>query len=174
MLCTSVVDIRVNVTNVNSCYIYLVITIMVWIFLIIFLVQVIAEKRILLNDLALVQSQIHELERKMEDVVTKNSDLTAKYNNVVAKYNDLSTKYNEQSGKYTELSTKYTDMSAMVCSLNYRQYDFVLHWIECTLKKRKLMICIFIVYLYCTIHCHRSYRLIHSLDQFLKILFAKK
>lgn len=85
---------------------------MVWIFLIIFLVQVIAEKRLLLNDPALAQSQIHELERKMEDVISKHSDLTAKYNDVVAKYNDLSTKYTEQSGKYTELSTKYTDLSA--------------------------------------------------------------
>lgn len=75
---------------------------MVWIFLIIFFVQVIAEKRILLYDPALVQTQIHELERKMEDVVTKNFDLTSKYNDVVAKYNDLSTKYTEQSGKYTD------------------------------------------------------------------------
>lgn len=90
---------------------------MVWIFLIIFFVQVIAEKRILLNDPALVQSQIHELERKMEDVVAKNSDLTVKYNDVVAKYNDLSTKYTEQSAKYTELSTKYTDLSAKLKTL---------------------------------------------------------
>lgn len=89
----------------------------VCIFLIIFLVQVIAEKRILLNDPALVQSQIHALERMMEDVVNRNSDLTAKYNDVVAKYNDLSAKYTEQSGKYTELSTKYTDLSTKLNTL---------------------------------------------------------
>lgn len=63
----------------------------VWIFQIIFLVQVIAEKRILLNDPALVQSQIHELERKMEDVVSKNTDLASKYTDLFAKYNELST-----------------------------------------------------------------------------------
>ncbi|XP_065939550.1 short-chain collagen C4-like [Magallana gigas] len=84
---------------------------MVSIFLIIFILQVFAEKRILLNDPALVQSQILALERRMADVVTKNSDLAAKYNDVIGKYNDLFTKYTEQSGKYTDLSTKYNDLS---------------------------------------------------------------
>uniref|UniRef100_K1QR67 Short-chain collagen C4 n=1 Tax=Magallana gigas TaxID=29159 RepID=K1QR67_MAGGI len=41
----------------------------VLIFHVIFIVQAIAEKRILLNDPALLQSQIHALERKVEDVV---------------------------------------------------------------------------------------------------------
>lgn len=81
------------------------------IFLIIFILQVFADKRILLNDPSLVQSQILVLERRMEDVVTENSDLAAKYNDVIAKYNDLYTKYTEQSGKYTDLSTKYNDLS---------------------------------------------------------------
>lgn len=41
------------------------------IFMVILVVQAIAEKRILLNDPSLLQSQIHALERKMEDVVGK-------------------------------------------------------------------------------------------------------
>lgn len=116
MLCTLVVDIHVKVTNVNSCYILGNNNNGVDFFNNILCTSN-CKKRILLNDPALVQSQIHELERKMEDVVTKNSDLTAKYNDVVAKYNDLSTKYTEQSGKYTELSTKYTDLSVKLKTL---------------------------------------------------------
>ncbi|XP_052676462.1 short-chain collagen C4-like [Crassostrea angulata] len=86
------------------------------IFLLLFIVQAIAEKRILLNDPALLQSQIHALESKVEDVVTKNSDL-------LAKYNDLSTKYTEQSGKYTELSTKCNDQSIQFTDLSTKYTD---------------------------------------------------
>ena len=78
------------------------------IFLIIFILQVFAGKRILLNDPALVQSQVHALERKMEDVV---SNLTAKYNDLNTKYTDQSVKYTELSTKYIELSTKYIEIS---------------------------------------------------------------
>nr|XP_034307207.1 uncharacterized protein LOC105338948 [Crassostrea gigas] len=55
------------------------------IFLVIFIVQTIAEKRILLNDPDLLQSQIHALEGKVEDVVAKYTDLSAKYNTLLTK-----------------------------------------------------------------------------------------
>eukprot|EP00105_Crassostrea_gigas_P045922 XP_019930070.1 PREDICTED: uncharacterized protein LOC105346230 [Crassostrea gigas] len=62
--------------------------------LLLFFVQTIAEKRILLNDPDLIQSQIHALERKVEDVVAKNTDLSTKYTDLTTKYNDLFAKYN--------------------------------------------------------------------------------
>lgn len=76
------------------------------IFLVIFIAQAIAEKRILLNDPDLLQSQIHALERKVEDVVAKNNDLFTKYNDQSNKYNDLATKYTDLSAKYNTLLTK--------------------------------------------------------------------
>uniref|UniRef100_A0A8W8M0W1 Short-chain collagen C4 n=1 Tax=Magallana gigas TaxID=29159 RepID=A0A8W8M0W1_MAGGI len=57
-------------------------------------VLMIPEKRILLDDPAFLQSQIHDLERKMEDVVARNTDLTAKYTDLSVKYNTLLTKSN--------------------------------------------------------------------------------
>ncbi|XP_065939527.1 uncharacterized protein [Magallana gigas] len=62
--------------------------------LLLFFVQTIAEKRILLNDPDLIQTQIHALERKVEDVVAKNTDLSTKYTDLTTKYNDLFAKYN--------------------------------------------------------------------------------
>lgn len=59
---TLVSDFRVKITNVNSCTLYLVATMVASIFLLLFIVQAIAEKRILLNDPALLQSQMHALE----------------------------------------------------------------------------------------------------------------
>uniref|UniRef100_A0A8W8IJR4 Short-chain collagen C4 n=1 Tax=Magallana gigas TaxID=29159 RepID=A0A8W8IJR4_MAGGI len=59
----------------------------VWILLIVFLAQAVAEKRILLNDPNLVQSQIHALERKMEDVSLQFTDLSAKYSTLLTKTN---------------------------------------------------------------------------------------
>ncbi|XP_065939522.1 short-chain collagen C4-like [Magallana gigas] len=111
----------------------------VLIFHVILIVQAIAEKRILLNDPALLQSQIHALERKVEDVVGKYTDLSAKYadlstkysdmstkdNDQSAKYNDLSTKYNDQSAKYNELSTKYTDLSTKYSDLFIKNNDML-------------------------------------------------
>lgn len=66
------------------------------IFMVILIVQAIAEKRILLNDPSLLQSQIHALERKMEDVVGKYTYLSVKYANLSSNYKDLSTKNNDQ------------------------------------------------------------------------------
>lgn len=66
----------------------------VWVFIVHLFLQVIAEKRILLDDPAFLQSQIHDLERKMEDVVARNTDLTAKYTDLSVKYNTLLTKSN--------------------------------------------------------------------------------
>ncbi|XP_011415224.3 short-chain collagen C4 [Magallana gigas] len=66
----------------------------VWVFIVHLFLQVIAEKRILLDDPAYLQSQIHALERKMEDVVARNTDLTAKYTDLSVKYNTLLTKSN--------------------------------------------------------------------------------
>lgn len=134
--CTLVGDFRVKITNVNSCTLYLVHNVAAMaasIFLIIFIVQAIAEKRILLNDPALLQSQIHALESKVEDVATKNSDLFTKYTEQSGKYTELSTKCNDQSIQFTNLSTKFTDLStnttlwwliAMVCLLYQRQYVY--------------------------------------------------
>lgn len=134
------------------------------IFLIIFILQVFADKRILLNDPALVQSQILALERRMEDVVIKNSDLAAKYNDVIAKYNDLFTKYTEQSGKYTDLSTKYNDLSTKYNTLLTKGngLSFLVSTISYCLDQnvifeKKLFVYI-IVELCCVIHCQRSYR----------------
>lgn len=89
------------------------------VFLLAFFTQAISEKRILLNDLALVQSQIHALERKMEDVFSINTDLTAKYNDLNTKYTDQSVKYTELSTKYTELSTKYIELSTKYTDLQW-------------------------------------------------------
>lgn len=61
------------------------------IFLVIFIVQTIAEKRILLYDSDLLQSQIHALGRKVEDVVAKYTDLSAKYNTLLTKRSGLYT-----------------------------------------------------------------------------------
>lgn len=80
------------------------------IFLVTFIVQAIAEKRILLNDPSLLQSQI--LERKVEDVVGKYTYLSVKYADPSSKYNDLSTKNNDQSAKYSDPSIKFNELSA--------------------------------------------------------------
>lgn len=85
------------------------------IFLVIFIAQAIAEKRILLNDPDLLQSQIHGLERKVEDVVAKNNDLFTKYNDQSNKYNDLATKYTDLSAKYNTLLTKTNGLHC-ICS----------------------------------------------------------
>lgn len=119
-LCTLVVYFRVKITNINSSqyrvYMLNQVTIMaVWIFLLLLFTHAIAEKRILLNDPALVQSQVHALERKMEDVV---SNLTAKYNDLNTKYTDQSVKYTELSTKYIEMSTKYSDQSIKLTDLS--------------------------------------------------------
>lgn len=82
------------------------------IFMVILIVQAIAEKRILLNDPSLLQSQIHALERKMEDVVGKYTYLSVKYANLSSNYKDLSTQSNDQSAKYADLSTRYTDLTS--------------------------------------------------------------
>lgn len=57
----------------------------------IFIVQVIAEKGILLNDPDLSQSQVCALEKKVEDIVGKYSDLSSKYNTLLNKTNGLKT-----------------------------------------------------------------------------------
>lgn len=88
------------------------------IFLVIFIVQAIAEKRILLNDPDLLQSQIRGLERKAEDEVSTYSVLIAKFKNLFVNYNDLSTKYTNQSTKYTDLSIKYSDRSIPFTNLS--------------------------------------------------------
>lgn len=80
------------------------------IFLVIFIVQTIAEKRILLNDPSLLQSQIHALEKKMEDMVAKYTDLSVKYADLFTKNNDQSAKYNDLSAKYNTLLTKTNGM----------------------------------------------------------------
>lgn len=102
----------------------------VWVLLIVFLAQAVAEKRILLNDPNLVQSQIHALERKMEDVVTKNSDLAAKYNDLFAKYNDLSTKYTYQSIQFTDLSAKYNTLLTKTNGLSTLSSTIFSHFIN--------------------------------------------
>lgn len=61
--------------------------------LLLFFVQTIAEKRILLNDPEPIQSQIHALERELEDVA-KNTDLSTKYTDLTTKYIDLFAKNN--------------------------------------------------------------------------------
>lgn len=104
----------------NSCTLYLVATMVASIFLLLFIIQAIAEKRILLNDPALLQSQIHALESKVGNVVTKNSDLSAKYNDLFKKYTDLSTKYTDLSNKYNTLMTNSNGLftlPATICLL---------------------------------------------------------
>lgn len=103
----------------------------VWIFLLLFFTQAIAEKRILLNDPALVQSQVHALERKMEDVV---SNLTAKYNDLNTKYTDQSVKYTELSTKYIELSTKYTEVSTKYTEVSTKYTDLSTKYSDQSIK----------------------------------------
>lgn len=91
--------------------------------LVIFIVQTIAEKRILLNDPSLLQSQVHVLERKVEDVLGKFTDLSVKYADLSTKYNDISTKNNDQSAKYNDLSTKYNDLSNKFTDLTTKYND---------------------------------------------------
>lgn len=52
------------------------------------------------------QSQIHALERKMEDVLAKYTDLSVRYADLSTKSNDQSAKYNDLSAKYNTLLTK--------------------------------------------------------------------
>lgn len=102
------------------------------IFMVILIVQAIAEKRILLNNPSLLQSQIHAVERKVEDGIGKytylsvntliyqantktyppiNNDQSAKYADLSTRYTDLTSTYNDKFSKHNELSTKYTDLS---------------------------------------------------------------
>ena len=53
-----------------------------------------AEKRLLLNDPDVILSQLHALERKVEEVTARNADLTVTYNTLTVEYNTLSVKYN--------------------------------------------------------------------------------
>lgn len=48
-----------------------------------------AEKRILLNDPDVILSQLHALERKMEDITAKYTDLTVKYNTLLTRTNGM-------------------------------------------------------------------------------------
>ncbi|XP_065939513.1 repetitive organellar protein-like [Magallana gigas] len=91
--------------------------------LVIFIVQTIAEKRILLNDPSLRQSQVHVLERKVEDVLGKFTDLSVKYADLSTKYIDISTKNNDQSAKYNDLFTKYNDLSNKFTDLTTKYND---------------------------------------------------
>lgn len=54
-----------------------------------FIVQANAEKRLLLNDPDVILSQLHALERKMED---KYTDLSVKYNALLAQTNEIHAK----------------------------------------------------------------------------------
>ena len=54
-----------------------------------FMVQTNAEKRLLLNDPDVILSQLHALERKMEE---KYTDLSVKYNALLAQTNDMHAK----------------------------------------------------------------------------------
>lgn len=105
----------------------------VLIFLVIFIVQTIAEKRILLNDPSLLQSQIHALERKMEDMVVKYTDLSVKYSDLFTKNNDQSAKYNDLSAKYNTLLTKTNGM--YTCNYS-RMLKVKIHTIALNLTSR--------------------------------------
>ena len=48
-----------------------------------------AEKRLLLNDPDVILSQLHALERKMEDMTAKYTDLTVKYNTLLTRTNGM-------------------------------------------------------------------------------------
>ena len=76
-----------------------------------FMLQANAEKRLLLNDPDVILSQLHALERKMEDMNAWKADMTAKYTDLSVKYNTLSGEYNTLSGEYNTLSVKYNTLS---------------------------------------------------------------
>ncbi|XP_078340471.1 short-chain collagen C4-like [Crassostrea virginica] len=58
-----------------------------------------AEKRILLNDQDVILSQLHALERKVEEVTARNVDLAVKYN-------ALATQTNEMQAKIVKIPTQ--------------------------------------------------------------------
>ena len=47
------------------------------------------EKRLLLNDPDVILSQLHALERKMEDMTAKYTDLSVKYNTLLTRSNGM-------------------------------------------------------------------------------------
>lgn len=51
-----------------------------------------AEKRILLNDQDVILSQLHALERKVEEVTARNVDLAVKYNALATQTNEIQAK----------------------------------------------------------------------------------
>ena len=63
-----------------------------------------AEKRILLNDPDVILSQLHALERKVED-------MTAKYTDLTVKYNTLSTQTNQMQAKIVKIPTQMSKSS---------------------------------------------------------------
>ena len=69
-----------------------------------FMLQANAEKRLLLNDPDVILSQLHALERKMED-------MTAKYTHLTVKYNTLSTQTNEMQAKIVKIPTQMSKSS---------------------------------------------------------------
>ena len=71
-----------------------------------FMQQANAEKRLLLNDPDVILSQLHALERKVEEVTARNADLTVKYNTLSVKYNTLSTQTNEMQAKIVKIPTQ--------------------------------------------------------------------
>ena len=48
-----------------------------------------AEKRILLNDPDVINSQLHTLEQKMEEVMAWKADMTVKYNTLLTNTNGM-------------------------------------------------------------------------------------
>ena len=69
-----------------------------------FMLQANAEKRLLLNDPDVILSQLHALERKVEEVTARNADLTVKYNT-------LSTQTNEMQAKIVKIPTQMSKSS---------------------------------------------------------------
>ena len=69
-----------------------------------FMLQANAEKRLLLNDPDVILSQLHALERKMED-------MTAKYTDLTVKYNTLSTQTNQMQAEIVKIPTQMSKSS---------------------------------------------------------------
>ncbi|XP_062566640.1 short-chain collagen C4-like [Saccostrea cucullata] len=65
-----------------------------------------AEKRILLNDPDVILSQIHDLERKYQEILVKYSDLSTKYSDLSTKYSDLATLKTSASGVFVRWGRK--------------------------------------------------------------------
>jgi predicted nuclease with TOPRIM domain len=90
------------------------------------------ERRLLLNDPEVLQTQLHavqnavqELTTKYNDVLTKYSDVSTKNNDLMIKYNDLTTKYNDVSSKNNDLTIKYNDMSTKYSDLSTKYNDLL-------------------------------------------------